>query len=182
MKRLIYTLFSFILCLAISCTFETSTVQHEGEEEDFWESLFAKTLEDYSSKFQQIIGLEERSFRGIHLGMTKEEVRGVELASQVEIEDSLIRYELNFSIKENVDIEYIFTPENKLKEAVLIFYGASELVRDSLWDEFIEYYDDKLVTHQKQQQGVFWITEAKDTLFLQKVGNKRHPNLMLHVK
>lgn len=182
MKRLIYTLFSILLCTTIACTFETSTVEDEGEEDDFWESLFAKTLEDYSSKFQQIIASEERTFRGINLGMTQEEVRGVEFASQAEIEDNLIRYELNFSLKENVDIEYFFTSENKLKEAVLIFYGASEPARDSLWNEFIEYYDDKLATHQQKQENVFWLSETKDTLLLQKVGTERHPNLMLHVK
>ncbi|MCP4520479.1 MAG: hypothetical protein GY827_02090 [Cytophagales bacterium] len=183
MKSIFYI--SGILCLLLlgSCGSDTIQETETPDDDFFWEDLFAKTLEDYSSNFQKIIASEERSFRGVDLRMSPAEVRGVELATQVETEGNIIRYVEEFSLHENVDIEYYFSENNQqLNEIIVTYYGSSLARRDSLWLEFVEYYDDKLNTHKKRNREVYWLTETKDTLTLLKVGNKRHPNLMLSVR
>jgi hypothetical protein len=181
MKR-VYVLLFFFSIILFSCTEEGSVEQNSSDEESFWDDLFAKTLQDYSVKFQRITGPEERTFRGINLGMTQEEVRGLELEKQEEAEDSVIRYVLDFSLKENVDIEYFFSKKNQLKEINVTYYGSSVFSQDSLWNEFIEYYDFKLVDHKKNTKGVYWLTNQKDSLLLQKTGNKHYRNLSFKIK
>lgn len=178
----VYVLLCLLSVVLFSCTEENSTQESPVEEVGFWDDLFAKTLEEYSVKFQRIIGPEERTFRGIALGMTQEEVRGLELEKQEEAEDSVIRYVLDFSLKENVDIEYFFSKENQLKEINVTYYGSSESAQDSLWNEFIEYYDFKLVNHKKNTKGIYWLINQKDSVLLEKTGNKNYRNLSLQIK
>lgn len=180
--KLVYVLLFLFSMVLFSCIDENSVKESQVEEESFWDDLFAKTLEDYSLNFQRIIGPEERTFRAINLGMTQEEVRGLELEKQEEAEDSVIRYVLEFSLKENVDIEYFFSKQNQLKEINVTYYGSSKLAQDSLWNEFIEYYDFKLVNHKKNTKGVYWLMNQKDSVLLQKTGNKNYRNLSLQIK
>ena len=109
-----YILGVLLYLLIIGCTSENPSTENTENTDNNSESLFLKLITDYSPKFQKIIGLQKNAFRGVNLGMTKEEVMQIETAKQDEIDEEagVIRYVVDFSLKENVDIEYYFSSEN----------------------------------------------------------------------
>ncbi len=152
MKGLYFYLFIVLTTLSWSC--EQKKQKGQGHSDNVAadstsnEQLFSKEFSQYSEKLQRVVSSDSLMFRNLEFGMTSAEVRWAEKeAKHLETGEDYIAYTLDFGLDESVDLEYYFDSTDHLREVVVTDYFFTRGSRDSSFQEYVEYYDSKLGSH-----------------------------------
>ncbi len=185
-RKIPYYCFFVLIFLLAGCFSPVTTeneFQNQGSEND---PLLLRTFDEYDERLQKVLLNSTDFFRGITPGMSKADVRGMEKAQFEELElDSLgkeiLRYSLNFNLRENADIEYFFGLGDSLSLIQTVMYFSAQETRDSVQNDFIEYFDNQYDIVSEDHKIRQWQIDSVLNLVIYSEGDLQHPNLVLKI-
>jgi len=104
-------------------------------------------LQHYSVDFQNLVQSEEGVFRGVRLGLSKDEVKKKERNygnSEIQEENSqYLDYMVDYGSLENTDLRYKLNDRGNVEVIEVNIYPNSKAGQDSLYNEFYSYFSEK---------------------------------------
>lgn len=179
--------FFLILLLGSGCQTQTSNEQGHSKSNLPVAPLFEKSFSEYSKHLRITVQSNDGHFRGAQLGMTQEEIRGIEKAQFEELnidtlDNEWMRFSSDFDLNSNVDFEYHFGKTNSLNKILASIYFDNLSKRDSVFEEFINFYTDewglpvsKTAIMSRWQPSKFYILE------IQTEGGNLQPTMVIGI-
>lgn len=137
----------FILVFYIvlsSCNQHDETYNREIPKNDSISGTPQVSLENYSQDFQELLKSQEGIFRGIRLGLSREEIKKIEDGyenSKLDEETAIsLDYMVDFGSLENTELRYSFSDRGNLTGIDVYIYPHSKAAQDSLYSEFESYF------------------------------------------
>lgn len=143
-------------------------------------NIFVKELTDYPIEIQQIIVSEKELIRNISLGLTKEEIRGIEKLKFTESDEELhlLLAEGDLASDVSLDVEYRFT-KNQLNSITLIIYTIGQEQQKIIFDHIKEILIKKF---QLDPSLAKWVIDNNIQVTIKKVGNEKEFDIELIFK
>jgi hypothetical protein len=181
--KLINFLSLFFLALSfIACTNEGEQ-EREQDNSDSTETYQVDVLSSYSNKFKNLVKTDKGVFRGIELGMSRDEVISLEDSlSADQPENDTLDYILNYNFPETAEVIYYTDKEDRVSRIQVDIYPESMESQMDLYKEFDKYfrskYGDPLLSEDKNEMQ--WKVRDKGFLIrLRKQGNEKIHDLQI---
>jgi hypothetical protein len=165
-------LFFFTVLILCSCNESDETSNREVPAEDTIPTdTIQENILNYSSAFQKLIKTNKGAFRGVRLGLNKEEVRKTETKyedSQLQEEGiSYLDYMVNYGSLEHADLRYRLNERANVESIEINIYPNSKASQDSLFAEFYNYFTKVYGSSSQINADFFKWEQKKSDLLIQ---------------
>lgn len=176
-----------LLLIGLSCQTQPTSEKKENKTDSSEVPLFDKPFSEYSKYLTGTVLSLKGHFRGAELGMTKEEIKGIEKAQFEELildtlDNESMRFSTDFDLNSNADFEYLFGKSNSLDKIIASIYFDDILIRDSVYNEFINFYTSEWGQAQTITPSFLnWQPSDLHSLEIQTEGGNLQPTIVIAI-
>lgn len=175
---IIYFLIGMVIFLASCSDDKPADTVSETQSPETEENI------ELSPEIQKILAPGEGTFRGVNLGMTREEVKSKEDSLELVNETpEMLVYQLTYSPNQDADFEYTFDNSGRLVKIQANIYPTSQEEQKKAFNELSSYYYSKYGEPFAQDENmIHWKSVlGEHELILKKQGNVKVHDISIEI-